>query len=109
MATPPPRGVADRCSLRCPGSSWMRRERANTIQLQVRTALATTASTKVVTPCPINPISIARRAVQGLDRSPVLAARALPMVRPGAEAAALAAVAVGPDHQLVGDLLEDPH
>ena len=44
---------------------------------------------------------------RGLMLAPVLAARALPMVRARAEAAARAAVAGGAHDQLVGDLLED--
>src|SRR5258707_12389868 len=72
-------------------------------QLQMRTGpVRTSGSRRSTRPMPA---SFAERVVLGFDRAPVLAARALPMVRAGAEAAASATISRRPHQQLIADLL----
>src|SRR5690606_19167781 len=106
MPMPPPRGVATTWLRRSPGWSSRSRRIAYRLAASVPTRLATNSSASQAAATG-NPGTSDHRVVQQrLDRAPLLAARALPVVAARAETAAIAAIAGVAHQQLVGDVLE---
>src|SRR5690242_3347250 len=133
MPRPPPRGVGCVCERRCPGRSSRPRLRAYTrlaatMSTEMRNPHA--AVTRIGTYSPMRArvtcaprrmkvssgrarsarspvVLLVHHAVDGSDGAPVLAARALPVMRLRAEAATAAAVHRLPFHQLAGEIAQD--
>src|SRR5690606_24587955 len=100
-AMPPPRGVATAWLRRSPG--WSIRSRPMAYRRAAHVAIAAMAACRINQPI----IRSDHRVVEErLDRPPLLAARALPMVAARTEAAACAPVTGIAHQQLVGDVLE---